>query len=133
MNKKESVNVETLNVISNVITAFCMFVICIGLLAGGTWTVNTVDGLRSDYHPDKIGTMIDQISDTVDTLHSTTKMLKNSPKDFNPYEEFSDFSQTLRLLVDSLEQVPLVVNEAKSWRNMSSSGLDHLKILVENW
>jgi len=133
MNKKETVNVETVNVISNVITAFCMTILTISLLAGGVWTVNTVDGLRSDYHPDKIGKMIDQISDTVDTLHSTTQMLKNSPTDFDPYEEFRDFSLTLRLLVDSLDQVPLVVNEAESWRNMSSDGFDHIKKIVENW
>lgn len=130
---KKATEMESVNVISNVVTAFCMVVLTISLLAGGMWTVNTVDGLRSDYHPDKIGKMVDQISETVDTLHGTASMLKNSPKDFDPFEEFSDFSQTLRLLVDSLDQVPLVVNEAESWRNMSSDGFDHLKRLVQNW
>jgi hypothetical protein len=133
MQKKKTGNFDTINTVSNIVTAFCMAILTIGLIAGGTWTANTVDGLRSDYHPDKIRKMVDQISDTVDTLHSTTNMLKDSPKDFDPYEEFSHFSQTLRLLVDSLDQVPLVVNEAESWRNMSSSGLHHMKKIVENW
>lgn len=134
MQKKKTGNFETLNGVSNTVTAFCMTILTISLIAGGTWTVNTVDGLRSDYHPDKIGKMIDQISETVDTLHSTTKMLKNSPKDFDPYEEFSEFSLTLRLLVDSLDQVlPSAVNEAESWRNMSSNGFDHMKKIIANW
>jgi len=130
---KKQNNLETANGISNIVTAFCMTVLTISLLAGGYWTVNTVDGLRSDYHPDKIGKMVDQISETVDTLHSTASMLKNSHEDFDPILEFKEFSDTLQFLVDSLNQVPLVVREAQSWRNMSSSGLDHFKRLVENW
>ena len=130
---KKATEIETANVISNVVTAFCMVILTISLLAGGMWTVNTVDGLRSDYHPDKIGKMVDQISETVDTLHGTASMLKSSHEDFDPILEFKEFSDTLQFLVDSLNQVPLVVKEAQSWRNMSSSGLDHFKRLVENW
>ena len=130
---KKTTEIETANVISNVVTAFCMVILTISLLAGGMWTVNTVDGLRSDYHPDKIGKMVDQISETVDTLHGTASMLKSSHEDFDPILEFKEFSDTLQFLVDSLNQVPLVVNEAANWRNMSSSGLEHLKRLVENW
>ena len=130
---KKATEIETANVISNVVTAFCLVVLTISLLAGGMWTVNTVDGLRSDYHPDKIGKMVDQISETVDTLHGTASMLKSSHEDFDPILEFKEFSDTLQFLVDSLNQVPLVVKEAQSWRNMSSSGLDHFKRLVENW
>ena len=130
---KKTTEIETANVISNVVTAFCLVVLTISLLAGGMWTVNTVDGLRSDYHPDKIGKMINQMSETVDTLHHTAGMLKNSHEDFDPISEFKEFSETLQFLVDSLNQVPLVVNEAANWRNMSSSGLEHLKRLVENW
>ena len=130
---KKTTEIETANVISNVVTAFCLVVLTISLLAGGMWTVNTVDGLRSDYHPDKIGKMVDQISETVDTLHGTASMLKSSHEDFDPILEFKEFSDTLQFLVDSLNQVPLVVKEAQSWRNMSSSGLDHFKRLVENW
>jgi hypothetical protein len=130
---KKATEIETANVISNVVTAFCMVILTISLLAGGMWTVNTVDGLRSDYHPDKIGKMVDQISETVDTLHGTASMLKSSHEDFDPILEFKEFSDTLQFLVDSLNQVPLVVNEAANWRNMSSSGLEHLKRLVENW
>jgi hypothetical protein len=130
---KKTTEIETANVISNVVTAFCMVILTISLLAGGMWTVNTVDGLRSDYHPDKIGKMVDQISETVDTLHGTASMLQSSHEDFDPILEFKEFSDTLHFLVESLNQVPLVVKEAESWRNMSSDGFDHLKRLVKNW
>jgi hypothetical protein len=60
-------------------------------------------------------------------------MLQSSHEDFDPILEFKEFSETLQLLAFSFDQFPLVVNEAQSWRNMSSSGLDHLKKLVENW
>jgi hypothetical protein len=130
---KKTTEIETANVISNVVTAFCLVVLTISLLAGGCWTMNTVDGLRRDYHPDKIGKMVDQISETVDTLHHTAGMLQNSHEDFDPILEFKEFSETLQLLAYSFDQFPLVVNEAQSWRNMSSSGLDHLKRLVQDW
>jgi len=130
---KKTTEIETANVISNVVTAFCLVVLTISLLAGGCWAISTVDGLRKDFHPDKIGKMVDQISETVDTLHHTAGMLQSSHEDFDPILEFKEFSDTLQFLVDSLNQVPLVVNEAANWRNMSSSGLEHLKRLVENW
>jgi|TARA_B110000208_G_C11753720_1_gene424388 hypothetical protein len=125
--------VQAINVIANGITAFCLLILTIGLMAGGSWTINTVNGLRQDYHPDKISQIVNQISDTVDVLHKTTNLLKSSPNDFDPYGEFRTFSHTLQLLVQSLDQVPLVVNEAESWRNMSESGVERLKKIVENW
>jgi len=130
---KKTTEIETANVISNVVTAFCLVVLTISLLAGGVWIISTVDGLRKDFHPDKIGKMINQISETVDTLHGTANMLKNSHEDFDPILEFKEFSETLQLLAFSFDQFPLVVNEAQSWRNMSSSGLNHLKRLVQDW
>jgi hypothetical protein len=133
MKKETTGNVETINTISNIVTAFCLTILTISLLAGGVWTVNTVDGLRSDYHPDKIGKIVDQISETVDTLHHTAGMLKSSHEDFDPILEFKEFSETLQLLAGSINQVPKMVNEAESWRNMSSSGFGHLKRIVQDW
>lgn len=121
---------STLSTVANVVTAFCLVVLTISLIVGGTWTAQTVTKLRSTYHPDKISSMIDDISDTVHTLHSTTHMLKSSQGDFSLLTDVHNLVNGVENLAVALNNLPLVVQEASNWRNMSVSALGHLKDIV---
>jgi hypothetical protein len=126
-------NIRNITMVASVTTAFCMVILTFALVASIVWSVNTVDGLRSTYHPDKISSIVDQISDTVNVLHSTTHMLQSNQVEFDPVIEFQNFAETLKLLVDALEEIPMVVGEAAAWRNMSTSSLTHLRDIVLKW
>lgn len=121
---------STLSTVANVVTAFCLVVLTISLIVGGTWTAQTVTKLRNTYHPDKISSMINDISDTVHTLHSTTHMLKSSQGDFSILTDVHNLVNGVEDLAMALNNLPLVVQEASNWRNMSVSALGHLKDIV---
>lgn len=121
---------STLSTIANVITAFCLVVLTLFLIVGGTWTVQTVTKIQSTYHPDKISSMINDISDTVHTLHSTTHMLKSSQGGLSLLTDVHNLVTNVEDLAMALGNLPLVVQEASNWRNMSVSALGHLKDMV---
>lgn len=124
---KSSHTSSTLSTVANVITAFCLVVLTLSLIVGGTWTVQTVTKFQSTYHPDKISSMINDISDTVHTLHSTTHMLKSSQGGSSLLTDMHNLVTNVEDLALALGNLPLVVQEASNWRNMSVSALGHLK------
>jgi hypothetical protein len=121
---------STVSTVANVVTAFCLLVLTISLIVGGTWTAKTVSQLQRTYHPDKISSMIDDMSDTVHTLHSTTHMLKSSPGEFTLLSDMHLLVQGIEDLSIALNKLPLVVQESANWRNMSVTALGHLKDVV---
>ena len=121
---------STLSTIANVITAFCLVVLTLFLIVGGTWTVQTVTKIQSTYHPDKMSSMINDISDTVHALHSTTHMLKSSQGGLSLLTDVHNLVTNVEDLAMALGNLPLVVQEASNWRNMSVSALGHLKDMV---
>ena len=124
--KKES-SASTVSTVANVVTAFCLVLLTISIIVGGTWTANTVRTLQSTYHPDKISGMIDDLSDTVHTFHSTTKILKSGHEELSILKDLHNLVQSIEDLSVALQQVPSVVQEATHWRTMSVAAVGHLK------
>jgi len=121
---------STLDTISNVITAFMLIVLTLGLLVGGTWTAHTVNQLRSTYHPDKIATIIDQLSDTVNVIHNTTHLLRSAPHAPAGPDILADIhalSIGIEDLAKALTNIPSAMKEAEQWRNLSSSAFSQFK------
>lgn len=129
MLQKPSHSFSTVSTIANVVTAFCLVCLTLAVIIGGTWTANTVTTLQKTYHPDKIATMIDDISDTVTTLHSTTHMLKSKGK-FDLMTDIHNLVLGIEDLSLALNNLPLVVQESSNWRNMSASAMGHLKDII---
>jgi|TARA_B110000858_G_C17748845_1_gene448677 uncharacterized protein YoxC len=130
MQVKTSQTASTVSTIANVITAFCLMVLTISLVVGGVWTANTVTTLQHTYHPDKISSMINDISDTVHTLHATTHMLKSGKGQLDILTDIHNLVNGIEDLSVALNKLPLVVQESSNWRNMSVYALGHFKDMI---
>ena len=121
--------------VSNVITAFCLMVMTIAIVVGGTWTVQTVSDLRQTYHPDQISAMITDLGETVTlihtlvqntTHHSHLKGLKSShisgsSVQPSPLEDLHLLATSIEALTNKLDLVPSLINEAHEWRHMTTN------------
>jgi len=130
MSKQQPSNCSTLNTVSNVITAFFLAVLTIGLMVGGTWTAKTVNQLQRTYHPDKISNIIDNLSDTVSVIHNTTHMLHSTPHANGHSDILADIHQLaigIEDLANALTNIPSLMKEAEQWRNISTSAFSQFK------
>ena len=65
---------EILKTVTSTITAVCLVVITITLLVAGVYTVQVVESV----HPEKLQSVMSQVSSTLDGVHRTTKLLTSS-------------------------------------------------------
>jgi len=124
-----------ISTVSNVITAFCLLVMTIAFVVGGTWTVHTVTEFRQLYHPEQISAMITDLGETVTlihtlvqntTHHSQAKGLKSSHGSGSsvqpgPLEDLHLLATSIEALTNNLDFVPTLINEAHEWRHMTTS------------
>jgi hypothetical protein len=134
--------------VSNVITAFCLAVLTIALLVGGTWTVHTVTELRHTYHPDQISGMINDLSETVGMIHTilqnTSPMVQNisqrsslkssrggsSPVQTYLLEDLHVLATSMETLTNNLDMIPTFINEAHEWRYMTTDAYRKFKSVM---
>lgn len=119
---------ETVRTVSNVVTAACLLVIMVGFLVAGTWTARTIHSLQSTYHPERLTSMIDTVSDTLDSVHQTTFLLK-SGKHVPLMDDLHRLVKSLEDLALALQVLPVekMVEESESWRQMSLHLLNSVK------
>ena len=120
---------DTIQTISSVITAVCLFVLTISLLVAGSYTVTTVNKLQSTYHPEKLASIISDASDTMSTIHKTTSMLKSSRGEITIFDDVERLIKSIEDLSQALQtlKIPNVLNESQAWRHMSEHALLKLK------
>lgn len=121
---------DIIRTVASVVTAVCLLALTIGFFVAGAYTANTVTHLQSTYHPERLGSILSDASDTVHTIHETTKMLKSSPN--GHITLLDDLHQLVRTAQDlssaiSALHVDQVLQESSSWRDMSAHLLDGLK------
>ena len=128
MDSPKSDKCGTVRTISQVTTAVCLLIITIGFIVAGTWTVNTVHTLQSTYHPEKLKSMLDTVSDTLDTVHKTTFSLQ-SGKPINLMDDVHRLVISLEKVSNSLQRLPVekMVGESESWRTLSKDLLQGIK------
>lgn len=120
---------DVIRTIASVVTAVCLFALTIGFFAAGAYTVNTVSQLQSTYHPERLGSIISDASDTMKTIHQTTTMLKSSRGDVDLLKEFHEMIVTVKDLASSLKELHAeqFLQESSSWRDMSEHFINGLK------
>ena len=125
------------NTVSSVVTAFCLVVLTLVIVVGGAWTVRTVTELQSTYHPDKISGIINDLSDTVNLIHT---LLQNTTHHHHLQsghgvrhgssgilEDLHQLSTGIGELSRALSTIPSLLSEAHEWRTMSTSAFGQLK------
>ena len=127
--------------ISNVITAFCLMVLTITLVVGGTWTAHTVTQLRHTYHPDQISGMITDLSETVGMIHT---LVKNTTHHHNLkssrggdsraqpslFEDLHLLATSMQIMTNNLDMIPTFINEAHEWRYMTTDAYSKFKSVM---
>lgn len=127
--------------VSNAITAFCLTVLTIALLVGGTWTVHTVTELRHTYHPDQISGMINDLSETVGMIHSMVQNntqrshLKSSRGGASTVqagllEDLHMLATSMETMTNNLDMIPTFINEAHEWRYMTTDAYSKFKSVM---
>lgn len=124
---------DVIRTVASVVTAVCLLCITIGLFVAGAYTANTVSRLQSTYHPERLGSILTEASDTVHTIHETTSMLKSSQNHEDIMKDFHLLVLSLQDLVAALPSlhVDQVLQESSSWRDMSNHFFDGLKKTLE--
>jgi|FLMP01.1.fsa_nt_emb hypothetical protein len=127
--------------ISNVITAFCLMVLTITLVVGGTWTAHTVTELRHTYHPDQISGMITDLSETVGmihtlvqntTHHNNLKSSRGGGSQAQPslFEDLHLLATSMEIMTNNLDMIPTFINEAHEWRYMTTDAYTKFKSVM---
>ena len=126
--KPDNHQCETVRTISAVITAACLLIMTIGFLVAGTWTVRTLHTLQTDYHPEKLRSMLDAVSDTLDSVHQSTYLLK-SGKHVPIMDDIHRLLTSLEQLSTVMSDLPIekMVSESSSWRLMATHLLSGVK------
>jgi len=130
-----------ISTVSNVITAFCLTVLTIALLVGGTWTVHTVTELRHTYHPDQISGMINDLSETVGMIHTMLQNntqrsgLKSSRGGTSPGQtgllgDLHVLANSMETMTNNLDMIPTFINEAHEWRYMTTDAYAKFKSVM---
>lgn len=129
-----STRFDVIRTVASVVTAACLLSLTIGFFVAGAYTANTVTTLQSTYHPERLGSIISDASDTIQTIHQTTNMLKSSKGDVTLMEDLHALIRSLQDLATALPElhVDQVLKESTSWRDMSTHLLDGLKKTLEN-
>jgi len=115
---------ELLRTISSVITAVCLLFISISIVTTGVYIVRSVSYAQEAYHPEKLTSMISDISDTVSTIHKTTHLLGSG--NMKPLvDDFHNLIVVVQKLGTALEKLHIdkVLQESESWRNMSTKAI----------
>lgn len=118
---------DILRTTMSVISTVCLMVITVALLSAGVYTVHTVERLQKTYHPEKLGTMFEQASSALSSLHATTTMLQSTHEESSnslPHM-FSDARATMEHahasltlskgllgqpeIIDMLHNIPVVI------------------------
>ena len=120
---------DIIRTIASVVTAACLLALTIGLFVAGAYTVNTVTTLQSTYHPERLGNILSDASDTMETIHQTTTMLKSSKGDVTILDDLHNLIHSLEDLSSSLQtlHVDKFLKESSTWRDMSKHFMDGLK------
>ena len=120
---------DVIRTIASVVTACCLLTLTIGFLAAGAYTVKTVNQLQQPYHPERLGSIISDASDTMKTIHQTTTMLKSSKGDVDLLNDFHQMIRSVQDLATSLKALHAdeFLKESSSWRDMSEHFMDGLK------
>lgn len=124
---------EQVRTVSSLISALCLLLITISIVTLGISLIHTVATIQETYHPDKISTMIDDISNVVSTLHKTTLHLGSSQ--MQPVvSDFHNLIEGIGSLSTSLQQLQVgkMLVESQKWRNMSTHAIIGIaKSLIE--
>ena len=115
---------EQLRTISSVVTAVCLLFISISIVTTGVYIVRSVSYAQETYHPEKLTSMISDISDTVSTIHKTTHLLGSG--NMKPLvDDFHNLIVVVQKLGIGLENLHIdkVLKESESWRNMSTKAI----------
>lgn len=121
---------DIIRTVASVVTASCLLALTIGFFVAGAYTANTVTHLQSTYHPERLGSILSDASDTMHTIHETTNMLKSSPNGHvTLLDDLHQMVRTAQDLSSAIAQlhVDQVLKESSSWRDMSTHLLDGLK------
>jgi len=125
---------DMIRTIASVVSAICLLALTIGLLVAGAYTSKTITKLQSTYHPERLGGILSDASDTMHTIHQTTTMLKSSRGDVT-------FMDDIRTLMHSVEDLSValttlhideVLKESSSWRQGAIHIVEGLKKTLAN-
>lgn len=128
MQPPKNTNFETIRTIASVVSAVCLIAITIEMLIAGVVASQTVHHLHSTYHPERIGSIIGNASDILNTVHQTTHTLQNGTK-IAIFEELDKIAGSMQSLAAALDKLHVddVILEASSWRSMSTQAIQNLK------
>lgn len=115
---------ENVRTVGSVISTLCILIMCIAAITTSVYAINTVNTLQASYSPLQLESMLRNVADTIDTVHSTTVMLKSG--------KMQPVLGDVHRLILSLEQMSValetlrvhdIIHESVAWRNMSVSAL----------
>ena len=124
---------DTIRTIASVVSAVCLLALTIGFFAAGTYTVRTVSQLQQTYHPERLGSIISDASDTMKTIHQTTTMLKSSKGKITIMDDLHNLIKSLEDLSNSLQtlHVDQFLKESSTWRDIGTHFFQGLKHTLE--
>ena len=114
-----------------VVSTICLLIITITMVGGAVFAVQVVSEVQKTYHPQQILSMINDIGDTVSTVHDTT-VLMSSGERVPMMEDFHNLVRGIMDLAAALQtlDVPEVLHESIEWRNMSLHAFERLKMTL---
>jgi|MDSY01.1.fsa_nt_gb hypothetical protein len=125
---------DVVRTVASVVTALCLLSLTIGFFVAGAYTANTVSTLQSTYHPERLGSILSDASDTIQTIHQTTNMLKSSKGDVTLVQDLHALIRSVQDLAAAIPELHInqVLKESTSWRDMSTHLMDGLKKTLEH-